>query len=328
MTLSHLSARRRRLARLVAGTSAALVAGLALTACGSGSSEDSDVKMRTVTSTFTGEDVEIPVKPERVVTLWRTGSIVADLGVTPVASLEGEYLEDELGSEVYADYDDIDTVGTFEGVDVEKVLEADPDLVIGMDNGALSIDYTEIAKHVPVVILDIAEPTDVWANYPTVADLLGKTTEYEQKQAAIDAELAAIKSEYGDALASLEVTALSASDALYIETSKSLTYQRVNAAGYGYNSVYTDNPERYVTELAEENIADLANQDAIFYRVGIDGSVEPETQAILDSESFKRLPAVQSGNVFPLTSGVNYTFAAAEAQVADLRAAAEKLAGS
>ncbi|MFT4299174.1 MAG: ABC transporter substrate-binding protein [Aeromicrobium sp.] len=313
----------------MAVTVAAGLAALALTACGSASDSDSDVPMRTVESTFTGEDVEIPVKPERVAVLWRTGSIAADLGVKPVATLEGEFLEEELGSDVYADYDDIPTVGTYEGVDIEALLETDPDVVIGMDNGGLSIDYDEIAKHVPVVILKIAEPTDVWANYPVVADLVGMTSEFESKQAALDAELAAIKSEYGDVLGGVESTLFGVLDGtIWVDTSKALSYQRLTAAGFGYNPTYTADPERFVTELAQENIADLSSQDVIFYDTNFDGSVPAEVQAVLDSESFQRLPAAQSGRVFPFTSGTIYTFAGAEKQAADLRAAAEKVASN
>jgi len=280
---------------------------------------------RTVESTFTGQEVEIPTEPQRVVALWRTGTELAELGIVPVAALEGEFQPEELGDR-YDAVSDVPVVGTSEGVDIEKLIEAEPDLIVGMDHGGLSIDYDEIAQVAPTVILDIAEPTDVWDNYPTLADLVGRSSDFDERQAALDEQLAAIEQELGDALGELEVTALNHTDSIWVDTSKSLTFRRLDAAGFGYNPAYTENPERYVTELAAENLPDLADQDAIFYAVNLDGSLAPGTQQLVDSASFQRLPAAQAGHVFPITSGTIYTFDAAEQQVADLRAAAETLA--
>ncbi|GAA4975091.1 ABC transporter substrate-binding protein [Kineococcus glutinatus] len=318
---------------LAAAGTAALLA--VLTACGgdaaapAATAEPATPATRTVQSTFTGEPVEIPAEPQRVLALWRTGTELADLGVVPVGALDGEFAEGELAADVYAQVDDVPVVGTFEGVDIEKVIEADPDLIVGMDNGKLTIDYAELSEVAPTVILKVAEPTDVWRNYPTVADLVGRSTDFAERDAAVTADLEAIAAEHGDVLGGLEATAIGSSqDSIWVSTSKSLSYQRIDAAGFGYNPTYATDPERYVTELAAENLPDLADQDVIFYDVQLDGSVTPEVQAVLDSESFKRLPAVQAGHAFPLTSGTIYTFEGAQQQVEDLRAAAEALAGA
>ncbi|GAA4832764.1 ABC transporter substrate-binding protein [Luteimicrobium xylanilyticum] len=317
--------------RAAAALSAAALA-TTLAAC-SGSSDATSSSGSTgaathaVKSTFTGTTVEVPEHPKRVVALWRTGSELADMGVVPVATLEGEMLETELGSDTFAKVKDLPTVGTFEGVDLEKVIAAKPDLIVGMDNGGLKIDYDELSKVAPTVVLKIAEPTDVWDNYTALADVVGRSTDYDAREKKIDAELADLKKTYGDTLGALQVTDFSSSQGtIWVETSKSLSYRRISAAGFGYNPTYTKAPERYVTELAAENLPDLADQDAIFYEVNLDGTVPTDVQAVLDSASFKRLPAAEAGHVFPLTSGIVYTFDAAEKQVADLQAAAEKLA--
>ncbi|TSD65617.1 ABC transporter substrate-binding protein [Aeromicrobium piscarium] len=309
-----------------------LAAAIALSACGDGGGESQDASSddtRTVESTFTGEQVEVPAEPQRVIALWRTGSELADLGVVPVAQLEGELIDSELEPEVFDKVADVPVVGSYEGVDIEKVIEADPDLIIGMDHGSLSIDYDELSEIAPTVIFKIAEPTDVWANYPLVAEAVGRSTDYEDEQAELEKSLAAIQNEYGEGLADLQVTSLGIMDGtIWVDTSKALLYDRITAAGFGYNPAYTDNPERYVTELAMENLPDLADQDAIFYDVGIDGTPDPAVQQLIDSPSFQALPAVKAGHAFPITSGTNYTFAGANKQVEDLRAAAEELTGN
>jgi iron complex transport system substrate-binding protein len=302
-----------------------------LAACGGdsdadapGSAEPDAAETRVVESTFTDQQVEIPAEPQRVLALWRTGSELADLGVMPVGALDAEFNEEELGAELYAEYQDVPVVGSYEGVDIEQVIELAPDLIIGMDHGGLSIDYTELEEVAPTVILEIAEPTDVWDNYPTVAEVVGLSTDFDEKSAELDAELAAVADEFGDKLEGVEVTSLNYADVLYADTSKSLTWRRIDAAGFDYNPTYTDDPERYATELSLENLPDLADQDIIFYEALPDGTPTPGFEQVLESASFKRLPAAQAGNVFPLATGTNYTFAGAHEQLADLRAAAEQ----
>jgi len=313
------------------GLVAVALAAMLLTACGSsGESEgsgggDEAASTRTVKDTFNGDVADVPTKPKRVVALWRTGSMLAELGVVPVGALQDELLEEEVGAEAYEPVSDVPTVGTTEGVDLEKVIKLKPDLIIGMDNKALTIDYKELQEVAPTVILQIAEPTDVWNNYPKIADLVGKTTNFEDSEKQLDENLAAVKKDHGDDVGDLETTSLGAFEGtIYVDTSKALSYERINAAGFGYNPKYTDNPERYTEELAQENIATLADQDIIFYDADFDGTPSAGTDELLETASFKRLPAAKAGNVFPLTSGTIYTFAAAEQQAKDLREAADE----
>ncbi|SHN47528.1 ABC transporter substrate-binding protein [Cryptosporangium aurantiacum] len=321
--------RNTRLSTLAAiGTAVAL----ALTGCGDDSADGADsagepsaATTRTVEDTFTGTVTGVPTKPKRIVALWRTGSELADIGVVPVGALQDEFLAEELGADVYAKVSKVPTVGSFEGVDVEKVIAVKPDLILGMDNGGLTIDYKELSQVAPTVILKIAEPTDVWANYEKIADLAGVSTDFSEQKKDLDAALKKVADAYGSKVGSLKVTALGSFDgaAISVDTSKSLTYQRIDAAGFGYNAKYTANPERYVAELALENIPDLADQDIIFYDTDLNGKPLNSVQKILDEPAFKRLPAAQKGHVYPLTSGNIYTFEAGLAQARDLEAAAK-----
>lgn len=301
---------------------------LAVTACGSGSDPGAaaPAETRTITGTMNGDVTGVPVHPKRIVALWRTGSELADLGVVPVAALEGEFQESELSPAAYAKVKDVPVVGSFEGVSVEKVISAKPDLIIGMDNGGLKIDYKELSAVAPTVILKIAEPTDVWDNYPKIADLVGLATDYQQKQAALDTKLAAIATQYGSTIKPAKAVVLGTSEgAIYVDTSKSLTWRRLDKAGFGYLDAYATSPKRYVVELSAENLPSLAGADVIFYDADLTGKPTEGTDKLLEMPSFKRLPAVVAGNLFPLTQGVIYTFDAAEKQAADLAAAAAKV---
>lgn len=314
-------------------TAAAMVAATALTVSGCGGSDEEasgdEGETRTVESTFTGKKVEIPVEPKRVVALWRTGAMLAELGVKPVGQLEGELVAEEIPAEQFAEVKDTPAVGSFDGIDIEKVIEADPDLIIGMDNGGLGVDYGDLEEIAPTVILEIAEPTDVWDNYPTVADLVGKSSDYDAREKELDATLADVKTQYGDALADANATSLGFSEGvLFVETSKSLTYERLQAAGFGYNADYTENPDRYVTELATENLPSLAESKVLLYDANLDGSVNPENQKLIAMPSFTRLPAARAGHAYPLTSGTIYTFEAAQRQAEDIEKAAKAYAAA
>ncbi|WP_313407984.1 ABC transporter substrate-binding protein [Aeromicrobium sp.] len=322
-----------RLSRLVRTVALVATVSWGVTACGGGSaadSADSDGQTRTITDTFLGDVEDVPVDPERVVVLWRTGAEVVDLGITPVGQLDGELLAEELEPEVFEKVKDVPTVGSFEGVDVEKVIALEPDLILGMDHGGLEIDYEPLQEVAPTVIFTIAEPTDVWANYPKVADALGLTTDFDERNSALDADLAKLAQDHADTIKGLgQVTSVGSEydgSVIYVDTSKSLTYDRMTKAGLTYNPTYTKDPERYVEELTRENIASLANQSALFYDVNYDGSVMSGVDTILDEPSFKRLSAAKEGRVFPLTAGTIYTFAAAQKQASDLRAALDTIA--
>jgi iron complex transport system substrate-binding protein len=307
----------------------AMVAMTALSACGGSSGEGgsgASGETRTVTGTFLGDVKDVPKQPKRVVALWRTGAIMAELRVKPVAQLGGEILQEELAPEIYAEMKDVPAVGTTDGVDVEKVIAAKPDLIVGMDHGKLSIDYKELQDIAPTVIFKIAEPPDVWTNYPKVADVLGKTTDYTQRNAALDKRLAAIKSAHGDKIGKVKAVSFGvAGGKTWVDTSKALSYKRLTAAGFGYVDTYTANPARYVIELPSEKIPDLSGADVIFYHSDLSGKPEKGIEKILESASFKRLPAVKAGNAFPLIAGTLFTFDAADNAVADMTKAAGSL---
>ncbi|RII17112.1 putative siderophore-binding lipoprotein YfiY precursor [Streptomyces sp. YIM 130001] len=322
----------RRMRTALAGFA---VLALAATAGCAGGDTDTAAKSsgdgatRTIKNTLNGDVKDVPTKPKRVLALWRTGSELADLGVRPVASLEGEFLETELGADTFKKFKNIPTVGSFEGVDVEKALNAKPDLIVGMDNGGLEIDYDELSDIAPTVIFKIAEPTDVWDNYPKIADTVGQATRYKERNAGLDKKLAAVAKQHGAKTKSAKAVSINTTgNQLFIDTSKSLTWRRIDAAGFGYLDRYAKNPKRYVEETSREKLPDLAGADVIFYETDLNGTIEPGAKSLIESASFKRLPAAEAGHVYPVASGTIYTFPGGDAQAKDLAAAAKDYAGT
>lgn len=307
----------------------AVTAALVMSACGSlapapaGSPEPSAAATQTIKDTFLG-DVEAPSNSQRVLALWRTGNELADLGVVPVGALEDELTQQELSPAQREANKDVPTVGTYEGVDLEKVIALKPDVITGMDNARLGIDYKALQEIAPVLILKIAEPTDVWKNYPKVVEVVGKSTDFDARSAKLGEALDSVKASHGANIADAKTTLIGADESsLWVDTSKSLAYEPLTKAGFSYNDAYTKDPARYATELTKENLSSLADQDIIFYDQEADGSISAPVQALLDEPAFKRLPAVEAGNLFPFRGATVYTFDTAERQVEDLAKAAE-----
>lgn len=137
----------------------------------------------------------------------------------------------------------------------------------------------------------------MWRNYPAVAAVVLKSTDYDNRLAELDEKLEAIASEYGEALADEPVTVVNSSmDKIWASTSR---VPRVRAPGPGRipptTKAYTNNPARYVEEITAENLADLANQSAIFYQTDLVGTPLLGTDELRALDSYKRLPAVEAG---------------------------------
>jgi iron complex transport system substrate-binding protein len=101
----------------------------------------------------------VPQTPQRVVTL-RLDHLANSLalGIQPIASayIAGfplpQYLEDEVVS--------VESVGSLDNPDLEKILSLKPDLIIS--NSRLSEIYPQLSYIAPTVVLDIPSPPPSW----------------------------------------------------------------------------------------------------------------------------------------------------------------------
>lgn len=128
---------------------AAVVTGaMLLSACGAEDASGSDSGQKTVTIEDNHGQIEVPVNPERVVALDNTVfQTLSDWGVPLVAAPKG--VMGDLWPE-YTDNSDVLDVGNHREPNLEVIIEADPDLVIG---GHRFADYyDEIKSLVPTTI--------------------------------------------------------------------------------------------------------------------------------------------------------------------------------
>jgi iron complex transport system substrate-binding protein len=162
----------RRASRLVAISTAALLAG-GLAACGSDSSasdddagSSGDFSPVTIEHAFGSTTIES--KPERVATVqWANHEVPLALGVVPVGMAAANFGDDdgdgllpwvserleELDAEVPVLFDETD------GIDFEAVADTDPDVILAGYSGLTQEDYDTLSEIAPVV----AYPEAPWA---------------------------------------------------------------------------------------------------------------------------------------------------------------------
>lgn len=141
-----------------------------------------------------GETV-ISEAPERIVTvgLVEQDALLA-LGIVPVATTEwfGEYpgsvwpwAQDELG-----DRPAPESVGDATAINIEAILDQDPDLVIALYSGMTEEEYTTLSAQVPV----IAQPADVidyGIGWEDVTTIVGRAVGMEAEAEALVADVKA-----------------------------------------------------------------------------------------------------------------------------------------
>ncbi len=168
-----------------------------LTGCGNDSdnaTEDNETTETKTVTTLNGE-VEIPTNPERIVDISGSSEALLVLGITPVASADGDayntesfpsYLEGQLDDATIVGYNMSDTM------DIEAILAADPDLII-MSERQEKI-YDQLAEIAPVVMIKNFD-NDWRGRLTYIAELFDQEETAEQWLADYDSTATAIGEE-------------------------------------------------------------------------------------------------------------------------------------
>lgn len=182
--------------RLAAAASCVLL----LAACGAPS--QSAPATSTVAITHAQGTTDVPQNPERVVVLDHSSLGTLDqFGVEPVAVAKGGVLPTHLTK--YAD-DRYADVGTLQEPNLEKIAEADPDLIVIAARTAES--YPELAKIAPTIDMSVDPKRSFEAakeNAVKLGTIFGTSEQVTQALAELDADVEKARSlgaEAGDAL--------------------------------------------------------------------------------------------------------------------------------
>ncbi|WJE15140.1 iron-siderophore ABC transporter substrate-binding protein [Halobacillus sp. ACCC02827] len=174
---------------------------LFITACGS----DSDKEAEETTSGDGGEsytvkhamgETEIPEKPKKVVVLTNEGTeAVLALGVQPTGAVQS-WLGDPWYKHIEEDMDGVEVVGLEQEVNVEKIAELQPDLIIGNKQRQEAV-YDKLSAIAPTVFSEQLRG-DWKENFKLYAEALGLEDKGEEVLADYDAHVEEVKTALGD----------------------------------------------------------------------------------------------------------------------------------
>ncbi|WP_215816390.1 ABC transporter substrate-binding protein [Pimelobacter sp. 30-1] len=297
----------RYLGRL--GVALTLAAALALSACGS---EDDDpgtsgADTRTVASAY--GDVEVPVKPERVVAVsYDTPWQLQSLDVKPVATQDYGKWVDTFSADQQAFVKGVATIGSFGETNYDAIVKAAPDLIVG---DAYEVDekaYKRLSEIAPTVVVKGGFRGDWKAIVSGLADATGAGKALGEREKAYTAKVAELKEKYADQLA-LTWATVSIGDA---EAEFSVLYPTgiigalLDELGVTpAPGIPEASPEPGYASYSFERLDEiLATADVIVTPANADGTPWEPFAAIKSNSLFTSLPAAKSGSVFDLPYGV------------------------
>ncbi|MFJ8861885.1 ABC transporter substrate-binding protein [Streptomyces sp. NPDC102451] len=277
----------RGIARPVVSATLFTLCALTLSACGSEDKADaagSGAAATTQVTDATGTKVKIPAAPERVVALSEMDLDASlALGVEPVGLTAGrgqkgapQYLADQAKS--------IPVVGAVTGPDIEKVVQAKPDVILA---GQLADEQVlaQLRKIAPTVVT--IDGTKDWKKaLQLTGTTLGKSNEAEKFLADYETKAAALKTDLGtQAGASVSVARYSAKGTAVMQQGVFIS-DVLKDLGFARPGIQNDKGEGHSTPLSEENLKEI-DGDWLFI-----GSLDAGSDADLLAELAKK-PAYQ-----------------------------------
>ncbi|MFT4264153.1 MAG: ABC transporter substrate-binding protein [Nocardioides sp.] len=307
-----------------AAAAALLGVSLALTACGSDGDDAgaSDAAAETHSVTADNGTIEVPVHPKRVVTIGGTAQPFIDLGGKPVG-VTPYYQPEMLPEDQQATFEAATDIGSDE-IDIEKVASLKPDLILFQD---ADTSYDKIGKQ-----LEAIAPTVFWGldtEWKTMADSIADagdvTAELDQQKKEFEDSVTGIQTKYADVIKDdsfVDVSVGSWQDPgmFYIAD--------IGCSEVGRDDVGLNLPEAAAgadplayTDLPFEQLSSLSKYDVITYPVDEDGKPTEAFAPVLETNTWKALPAVKAGRAVGLFCPGNGSYGQVNRYLASLDSA-------
>lgn len=299
-----LSALRPTRREFLIGTGSLLVLGVA--GCGSEEARD-EPSGGTRTVEHALGDTEVPENPERIATAdYDTLGTLLALGVEPVGTTGLEYY----GPYLEGIPEGIESLDGEEGLpNLERVALVEPDLIVGPKDAVEPV-YDQLSQIAPTVAL----PQQDWKeNLRLVAGIAGETEQAERIIEEYDARIEELRAALGDRLDDTTATVVRSNT----EVGTFRNYGRQSLPGGVLDDVGLPRPatedgtEEFIDNLSFEQLINYAGADVLFFTLdpgddlAVDGQVledELRKSGLLDNPLWQQLPAVRSGNVYPVNN--------------------------
>jgi iron complex transport system substrate-binding protein len=274
---------------------AGLLAGLImLSSAGLGLAQDS----RTIEAT--NGTVEIPANPQRIVTIGNTTLPFIDMGGVPVGATQAGASElDAISPEQRATFEAATIVGSEGGeVDLEKLASLQPDLILVQFH---SSDWDQVGKQLESIAPTVLFGLDTeWKELADALAEAGNLTEgLAGQKAALAEKIAKIQGAYPEVIANTSFVDVSRGDwndpgTFYIADIGCSEIARDDVGLNLPEAPEGADPLAYAS-LPFEQIGELSKYDVITYPVDAAGQPTEPFKAVVDTNTWKALPAVASG---------------------------------
>ncbi|MEV0524204.1 iron-siderophore ABC transporter substrate-binding protein [Streptomyces sp. NPDC050439] len=310
--------------RLTAVAALTLASALTLSACGSDSSDDSDsssnaknaAKDVTVTDA-SGAEVKVPANPKKVIALSEMDldSALA-LKVKPVGLSAGrgqkgapEYLADQAKG--------IPVVGAVTGPDIEKVLQAKPDVILA---GQLADQQVlKQLKAIAPTVVTIDRTKDWKKSLEITGEVLGKSNEASAFLKDYDTKAAAVQKNLGDNKgASVSVARYSAKGTAVMQQGVFIS-DVLKDLGFKRPGIQNKKGEGHSTPLSDE---DLKQIDGDWLFIGTLASAGPDADLFKELKgkaAYKQLDAVKKDHTTEIDGSKWTSLGGAQAAVSVLQ---------
>ncbi|MFI6946402.1 ABC transporter substrate-binding protein [Streptomyces sp. NPDC050422] len=290
----------RGLARPSVAASLIGICALAMTACGSSEASDGSAGSAASTSPetaqltdATGTSVKVPSTPQRVVVLSEMDLDAAlALGVKPVGLTAGRgqkgapgYLADQAKG--------IPVVGAVTGPDIEKVVQAKPDVILA---GQLADEQVlqQLRKVAPTVVT-----IDGTKDWKKALSLTGKALGRENKAASFladyDTRVTALKKDLGaEAGKSVSVARYSAKGSAVMQQGVFIS-DVLKDLGFTRPGIQNEKGEGHSTPISDENLKEIDGDWLFIGTLTSTGSDQGLVGELSKKPAYKQLEAVSSG---------------------------------
>ncbi|WP_168582666.1 ABC transporter substrate-binding protein [Gephyromycinifex aptenodytis] len=297
-----------------------LSAALTLTACGGTSPEETrasasassstQAATRTVETAF--GPVTIPTAPKRAVALEGGVGPLLGAGITPVATMDGDYADSFLPEE-YAKVKDLPLVLGKDGPEYEKIVALKPDLMIGFVRGGTEKELSAEAKAqwaklnaiAPTVLIRATGSAETKDATLKMSQALGDGEDAKKAKEAYEAKAAEIKKTYADVLSKNIFAPLDYFNEVNVYSPISWPGDTITDAGGTLTSVSAQETKQNATFLSAEQLTRLHDATVVLYEQTVDGKPGEGAVELQKLPTYPTIPAVKAGHAY----GLPYFFA-------------------
>lgn len=255
-----------------------------------------------------GTEVEVPVHPERPVTLhFAATEALLDLGVAPVLQGQGSGgLEKLLPEDEYEKVKDVPQVELGADMNVEEIAQADPDIILAADMVDPAV-VGQLREFAPVYVYTHKKDRSNWqGRSDQIADAMNLTSELDDVKAELKERQQEIADKYKGTLADTHIAMFAAwkPNEFTIVGPESMPGRILTPAGLQWDDTTTGLTEgidgEELKQSTERITSTLNGADAIFYGTELFGDPAEETGSVLEMPAYKVLPAVEDGKSYPI----------------------------